>query len=94
MITDYLSACKDTFDGVCSNFAFFKFHMIKHCPQQIKMFGSLLVMCGNRWIYHCNVPSDITDVPLHSHIAPQVRGDSQVLRQDDVRNDCKENKEP
>ena len=48
MITDFLAACVKTFSAVCPNFAFFKFHMAKHCPDQIRMFGSCLVMCANR----------------------------------------------
>jgi len=68
MITDYLAACKATFKNVCSNFAFYKFHMIKHCMQQILMFGSLLVMCGNRWIWYCNALFSNADVLLQCRI--------------------------
>lgn len=49
-ITRFLNACKDTFAGVCGNFAFFKFHMIKHCPDQCRAFGNLMIICANRYM--------------------------------------------
>lgn len=43
-----LVTCKAAFAAECKNFCFYKFHMVLHCPRQIREFGNLDVMDANR----------------------------------------------
>ena len=49
-IVTLLSNMKDVFAGFSkSEFRFIKFHIVLHCPWQIRQYGSLLVMDAGRW---------------------------------------------
>jgi hypothetical protein len=51
LIDDLLQTCKVAFLTESKGFKFYKFHMILHCPDQIRMFGNLDVMDANRYTY-------------------------------------------
>ena len=41
---------KGVFDGYSkSEWRFVKFHIVLHCPEQIRQYGSLLIMDAGRW---------------------------------------------
>jgi hypothetical protein len=80
LIDVLLETCKLAFFTESKGFKFFKFHMILHCPEQIRMFGNLDVMDANR-----QLPSNfiaffiIFYFPKMSY--SQVGGDAPPLRQ-------------
>lgn len=57
-ICDMLDTCKLAFSDECSNFSFYKFHMVLHCPLQIRQFGNLAIMDANRYT---GIPSIISN---------------------------------
>jgi len=44
-----LTTCKKAFASECGDFGFYKFHMVLHCPLQIRKFGNVDIMDANRW---------------------------------------------
>ena len=48
MIRDLLSTVKRAFSDEKKDFKFFKFHMVVHTPLQVRKFGNLRIMDGNR----------------------------------------------
>ena len=50
MISEMLTTMKEAFKDEKASFRFLKFHTILHAPLQVKEFGNLRVMDGNRYI--------------------------------------------
>ena len=49
-IVAVLKLMKSVFDGYSkSEWRFVKFHIVLHCPEQIRQYGSLLIMDAGRW---------------------------------------------
>ena len=50
LVVSMLSSMKKAFEDEKESFKFYKFHTIVHAPYQIKEFGNLRIMDGNRFV--------------------------------------------